>query len=121
MLYIDGAIDINARVEQFSDILPAFGVARAVDIGVRQFIHQDQRRVASEGGIKVKFTLDCPSILYFARRDHLQPCQHDLSFGAAVRFDIARHDINSFGKAFVRRFQHGIGLAHARRGPKEDF
>jgi len=33
---------IDARVEQFLDVLPALGVARSRDIGVRDFVDQDE-------------------------------------------------------------------------------
>ncbi len=49
VLDVEGGVDVDAVVEQFLDVLPAFRVARARRIGVRIFVHQDQARLSSEG------------------------------------------------------------------------
>ncbi len=46
--------DVDAGVEQFLDVLPALGVARAGRVGVRQLVDQDQRRLARQRGVEVE-------------------------------------------------------------------
>lgn len=57
MLYVDGGQYIDARFQQLLNILPALGMARALHVGVRQLIHQDHRRMASQRGIKIKLRM----------------------------------------------------------------
>ncbi len=54
MLDINGGKNVDARVEQLIDILPALRVARAGRIAVRQLIHQDQRRVTGKRRVEIE-------------------------------------------------------------------
>ena len=55
MLHVNGGKDVDTRFQQLLDILPALWMTRAWRVAVRQFVHQDQRRTAGEGGIEIKF------------------------------------------------------------------
>jgi hypothetical protein len=54
MLNVNRGENIDTGFQQFFNILPAFGVARAWRIAVRQLVHQDKRRTAGEGGIEIE-------------------------------------------------------------------
>ena len=51
VLHVDGAVYIYARAQQLFYVLPAFGVAAAWGVGVRQLINQYELRLAFEGSI----------------------------------------------------------------------
>ena len=44
MLHVKGRVDIDAGLQEFLDILPAFGVPGALGVGVGQFIDENKRR-----------------------------------------------------------------------------
>jgi hypothetical protein len=54
MLHIDRAVDVDAGGEQLMHVLPAFGMARAGDVGMGQFVHQDQRRTARQCAVEIE-------------------------------------------------------------------
>ena len=49
MLHIQGRQYIDARRQQFLDVLPALRMARPLDIRVREFIDQDQGGAPQQG------------------------------------------------------------------------
>ena len=55
MLHIQRGEDIDARGQQFIDILPALRMARALHVGMRQFVDQDQRRDGAQRRIQIEF------------------------------------------------------------------
>ena len=59
MLNIDRAPDADAGPQQFLDVLPAFRVARrglaTEQVGVRQFVHQQDLWVAAQCAVEVEF------------------------------------------------------------------
>ncbi len=61
MLNVDGGEHVDAGIQQLFNILPAFGMARAGRVAVRQFVHQDQRRTARQRGIEIEFRMARPT------------------------------------------------------------
>ncbi len=55
MLDVHGRPDVDAGVEQLFDILPALGVPGSGDVGVRQFVDQNQLRLPLERPVQVEF------------------------------------------------------------------
>ena len=53
MLDVHGGENVNPRIQQFQHIFIAFAMLAALDIGVRQFVHQRDPRVARENGVHV--------------------------------------------------------------------
>ena len=53
MLDIDGGRNVDARDEQFGDILPAFGVAAPGCVGVREFVNQNELWMPRQRSIDV--------------------------------------------------------------------
>ncbi|MNC19422.1 hypothetical protein D3C75_673530 [compost metagenome] len=93
MLNVDGGKHINPGVEQLFHILPAFRVARTGRIAVRQFVHQDQRRVTCQRRVEIKLLNPAPTMVYPLCRQNIQPVQQRGSFLAAVSFYHANQDI----------------------------
>ena len=108
-------------VEQFLDVVPAFGMARAFGVGVRELVDQDQRRAALERAVEVELADLRAAILDDPWRQNFEAFQQRGRFGAAVRFDHADHHIASLGALFARFREHGVGLADAGGGAEEDF
>jgi hypothetical protein len=54
VLDVEGGIDVDAGIDQFDDILPAFGVAAARGVGVGEFVHQDEAGVAGKRGVEIE-------------------------------------------------------------------
>jgi len=79
-------MNIDARFQQFLDILPALGMARALDIGVRQFVDQDQGGAALERGVQVEFLEGDATVVDGVRGQDFQALQEGGGFGASVRF-----------------------------------
>ena len=63
MLDVEGAIDINAGIEQFEHVLIALRMPGARCVGVGQFIHQHQFRPADENGVDVHFGERDPAVI----------------------------------------------------------
>ncbi len=115
VLHVDRGVDIDAGIEQFHHILPALGVARAGVVGVRQLIDQQQRGAAQQRGIEIELRERDAAMLQPLRRQDLQAFEQRLGFRAAVQLDIADDHVDARGGLLARGFEHGIGLADARR------
>ena len=48
VLHVDGRIDVDARLQEFHDVLPSFRMPRTNGIGMGQLIHQDELRMPGE-------------------------------------------------------------------------
>ena len=121
VLDVDRGIDIDTRLQQFLHILPALGMARTRRIGVRQFVHQDQRRMALERGIQIELAQLRIAVFHQARRQDFQPFQQLLRLGALVRFHIARHHVQPFRAPLARSQQHAEGFADTGGGAEENL
>lgn len=54
-------------------------------------------------------------------RDALDAPRQARRLGALMRFDIAGDDVHAAPLGGVRGLEHGVGFAHARGVPEEDF
>ena len=121
MLHIDGGEDIDPGIEQLFHILPAFRVAGAGDVGVRQFVHQDHRRMDRQRAVEIKPRhLPPPVVMLFQRQD-AQPFQQGSGFTAAVGFHHPGQHINALLTQPLRLFQHGVGFPDTRTGTEENL
>ncbi len=116
MLDIEGAPHVNARIQQLLHVLPAFGVARALDIAVRQFIDQQHRRMGGQGGVQVEFKQGAAAVGHLAQRQLREAGQQFGGFAAAMGFDHADQHLPSRPVLALRGIEHGVGLAHAGAG-----
>ena len=118
VLHIDRRPDINARVQQLLHVLPALGVARALDVAVRQFIDQQHVRLARQRRVQVKLLEAAAPVGNSAQRQLFKPGHQLGCFAAAMRFHHAQHD---FAPGLVRALggaEHGVGFADTGAGTK---
>ena len=70
MLDVERREDVDAARQQLFDVLPSLGMARSVDVGVRELVDQDQRRTTLERGIEVELgELRALILDFLARQD----------------------------------------------------
>ena len=65
MLNVEGRPDVDTGVEQFFDVLPALGVARAVGVRMRQLIDEHELRPPSDRGVEIEFAEGHTAIPHF--------------------------------------------------------
>ena len=119
MLHVQRGIDVDARRQQFTGILPAARVTRFRRIGVRQFIKQQEARLAAERAVDVEFAqLHAPVVILAARKNFV-PIEQSLGFRATMGLDDSDNDPQSFTCPVAGVLQHRIGLADAGPGAEE--
>ena len=69
VLHVDGGVDVDTGRQQFLDVLPAFRMARARRVAVREFVDQHQVGVPREHRIDVEFVQHRTAILDAALRN----------------------------------------------------
>ena len=121
VLDIEGGVDVDTAIEQLEHVLPALGVAALRRVGVGQLVDEQQRRVSREGGVEVELLERGAAVLDPAARQDLEAVEQRLGFGALVRLDHARHDVDAGGALRARGLQHRVRLAHAGGGAEEDL
>ena len=95
MLHVDRGQNVNARFEQFFDILPALRMAATGRVAVRQLVHQDQRRPPRQGAVEIELPQHPLPIGNFLAWQHFQAIEQRSGFRATVGFDQTHHDIQS--------------------------
>ena len=121
VLHIESGVDIDARFEQFLDILPAFGVAKTFSIGMSQLVDQDQLRPPSQSRVEIELFQVHAAVGNETWRQDFQPLEQRFRLRTVVRLHIADDHMDPFGSFAARGFEHGAGLAHAGCVAKEDF
>ena len=121
VLDVDRGADVDAGREQFFHVLPAFGVARAGGVAVRQFVDQDELRPACQRAVEVEFAQRVAAVGDFPERQAFQAVGHDLGFGPSVRFDHADDDVLAGEELLARHAEHGVGFSDAGRGTEENL
>ena len=119
VLDVQRGVDVDAGVDEFQHVLPALHVARARRVGVRQFVHQDQRGPPRQRCVQVEFLQRDAAMRHLAPRQHFEPLQQRFGFLALVRFDVPADHLDPVLLLAAGRFQHRVGLAHARRGAEK--
>ena len=84
VLDVQGGNDVDARVEQFIDVLPSLGVPAAGHVGVGELVHQRDLRAASEHRVQVHLGEGRTAVAHRAPRHQLQSLGHCRSQPAAV-------------------------------------
>ncbi len=87
VLHIDRRIDVDAGLEQLDDVHPAFRMACAGMVAVREFIDEDDLRMALERGVEIEFDQCQAAMLELLRRQDFHALRAALRFpdGHAVR------------------------------------
>ena len=119
MLDIDGGVDIDTGIEQFLDILIAFGVAAAGRVGVGEFIDQNERWPPFQYGVDVHLAQPMAHMVDRTSGNDLMPHEQRLGLLATVGLHDANHDIDSGLAPLHPVGQHFISLAHAGRRAKK--
>jgi hypothetical protein len=121
MLDVERGVDVDARVEELTDVLPALGVTAPGCVGVRQLVDQDQRGMAPESRVEVELTESGAAIFERAWRKDLESREEGLGLGPTVGLHDAGHDVHAVGELLAGGLEHRVGLADAGRGSQEDL
>ncbi len=121
MLNVDRRVDVDARVEQFIHVLPALQMPRALHVRMREFVDQNQLRLARERGVEIELAELAAAIVDMRERQHVEPVEQRGGFAAAMRFGDADQYVRTFVVTAACGLQHRVGLAHARRRAKENL
>ncbi|MNM69074.1 hypothetical protein D3C81_806600 [compost metagenome] len=119
MLYVDGGQHVDTGIQQLFDILPALRMARAMGVAVRQLVHQDQCRVASQCSVEIKLLYHSAAILNALLRQQIQPAQQRGGFAAAMGFHYADQHVQPLGTQPLGFLQHGVGFAYPGASAEE--
>ena len=104
VLDIERGINPNPGVQKFLDILPSFGMAAADDIGMGQFIDENQRRSSGQRRVEVEFGERGSSILDITDLQRLQSFQQSHRLRPCVGLDITDDHIHPGGGLSTGRF-----------------
>ena len=121
MLNVDGGPDVDAGIENFTHILPAFAMAQAGGVGMGEFVHQEELWAAGEGGVEIEFFEDLAAIGDFLAGQHLDAADRFYGAGTAVRFDDAGDDVEAGCAFVVGGGEHFPGFADAGGGAEENL
>ena len=121
VLDVDRGENVDARVEQFQHVLVALRVARAGRVGVREFIHHDERRMPERERIEIHFLEHCALVLELRAGQNGEPFEQRLRLLAPVRFDHADDHLHALLRLLLRGLQHCVGLAHAGAHAEENL
>ena len=111
----EGGVDIDAGTQQFVDVLPALGMARAGHVGVRQFVDQDHAGLALQCGIQVELGQLAIAIRHHAHGQAREAGKLGLGLGAAMGLDHSGDHVRALRDQRLGGFQHGEGLADPGR------
>ena len=112
---------IDAGGDQFLDIEVAFGMATAGRVAVGQFVDQHELRPALQDRVEIHLGEAVAFVFDLAPRNDLQAVQQGLGLAASVRLDDPDDHIDALAPLGLRRQQHLVGLADARRGAEKDL
>ena len=121
MLDVEGRVDVDPGVQELHDILPALGVTSPGEVGVGEFIHQDQGGTARQGRVQVELLAGHATPNHSSARQSLQTPQQALGLGTSVGVHPADQHVHAFGPAFACGLEHGVGFSDARYRAEEDL
>ncbi len=121
MLDVQRRPDVDAGGQQLLDVLPALGMARARDIGVGAFVHQQEPRPPGQGGVDVELHQGAPAIGDRLSRQDFQPLEQGRGLGSPVGFHHPHQHLGPLRLPPPGLLQHLVGLAHARRHAEKDL
>jgi hypothetical protein len=121
VLDVERRVDVDARLQELFDVLPALRMPRAFRVRVGQLVDEDQLGVASQCRFEVEFPQADAAIWNRPSRKDFQPFQEHFGLRPTVRFDVPHDDIHAIGALAPCGFQHGIGLSNTRCVAEKDF
>ncbi|MNQ69347.1 hypothetical protein D3C85_839380 [compost metagenome] len=111
VLHVQRGPDVDAGRQQFLDVLPALGMARARRVGMGQFVHQHQVWTPQQGAVQVEFLQHMAAIGDILEREDRQSFEQCRGFAAAMGLDDAGQHVDALRGLRAGRHQHGVGLA----------
>ena len=124
MLDVERRPDVDARIAELADVLPALGVPGrriAVDqVRMREFVDQQDLGTPPERRVEVELLPHHAAVADGLCRQALERLEQALGLVAAMRLDVADDDVGPGRLGGERRLEHGVGLADAGRGAEED-
>ena len=88
MLDIQRGIDIDTGIEQFLNILVAFGMPGTGNIGMSEFIDKNERWPETKGCIEIKLRERDPPVLHHLPGNEGKPFEQRFSLRPAMGLDI---------------------------------
>jgi hypothetical protein len=119
VLNVDRRVDVDAGIEQFVDVLPALQMACALHVRMREFVDENQLRLAGERGIEIEFSELAAAVFDMRERQNLEPFKQRRGLATAMRFGDADQHIHAFVAAPLCGLQHRVRFAHTRRRTEE--
>jgi hypothetical protein len=119
MLHVHRRVDVDAGFQELLHILPAFDMSRPRGVGVRQLIHDDQRRMSRQRGVEIELVQLDRAILDDPVGEDVQTEQQRLRLRPAVRLDVSDQHVDALDGQRLGGFEHH-SLAHAGGIAEED-
>ena len=116
VLQVEVGDDVDAGFEQVLDVLPPLGVRGPGHVGVGQLVDQDERGLALDQPLRVHLLEGLAAVLDATSGKDLEVADLGVGLWPAMLLDPADHDVGAAFLATPPLVEHGVGLAHARRG-----
>ena len=113
MLHVQRGKNIDPRIQQLEHIFIALRVLAAFNVGVGQFIHQHDVRLAGQNRVHIHLFEDGRLVFQFLARNRLQSRRKFHDRFAPVSFHHADHNFFAAAGPPHALTQHGVGLSHA--------
>lgn len=120
VLHVDRGQHVDARVEQFLDVLPALVVPRAGHVRVCQLVDHSDLRPAGQHRVQVHLGELGAPVGHRAAGHLLQFADHGGGLLPAVGLHEADHHVGAARGSPLGLLQHGVRLADARGGSEVD-
>ena len=114
MLDVEGRDDVDPRVQELLDVLPALLVAGAGDVGVGQLVHQGDLGVPLQQPVEVHLLEDLAPVFDAGPREDLEVTDLRPGIGPVIGLDVADDDVLAPRVGAPPLVEHGVGLADAR-------
>ena len=114
VLDVDRRPDLDPALEQVLDILVAFAPSCARSVRMGQLVDTGDRRAPFHDPLDVGLARGPAAALRDDAGRHLDPARALLRTGAAVRLEVADHEVDALVHGEPGIAEHLVGLAHAR-------
>ena len=120
VLDVEGGDDVDARVQQFLDVLPALLVPRAGDVRVRELVDERDLRLARQQCVDVQLLELGAAVVDALPRDDLEVADLVGRLRASVGLDEADDDVLAVVAPAAPLVEHGECLPDAGCGAEVD-
>ena len=107
--------------EQLLDVEIALRMAPARRVGVGELVDQHQARPAQQDAVEVHLLEHAALVVDAPAGDRVEPGEQRLGLAPSMGLDDADDDVDALAALGLRRLQHLVGLADARRRAEEDL